>query len=136
MKINITNLELEKALNILNAENSFRNNPAIKLPSALRWAVRVNVKTMMDRYKVYEEARAELGQEFIDAGKVDNDQVKEEYLNEYQIRMAELLFQSNELDITPVKETDYKDRDDLSSPEEDILIIMTEQEKDDKETEE
>lgn len=136
MKINITNFELEKALNILNAENSFRNNPAIKLPSALRWAVRVNVKTMMDRYKVYEEARGELGQEFIDAGKVDNDQVKEEYLNEYQIRVAELLFQTNELDISPVKESDYKNRDDLSSPEEDVLIMMTEREKDDKETEE
>lgn len=132
MKVTITNYEIETFINMLANPQSFRNNVSIKLSDDLDWALRVNLKMMNTRYEIINEARQELAKEFIDAGKVENDHVKEEYLGEYNDRMVRLMMQKNELDFTPIKRDSFKGLS-LSMPERDFLMLMVDEEAESKE---
>lgn len=132
MKVTIANHEIDTFINMLANPQSFRNNVAIKLSDELDWALRVNLKMMNTRYEIINEARQELAKEFIDAGKVENDHVKEEYLGEYNDRMVRLMMQKNELDFTPIKRDSFKGLS-LSMPERDFLMLMVDEEAENKE---
>lgn len=125
MKVTITNIEIENYIALISNENSFRNNITIKVPFDMDWALRVNLKAMNERYSVYQEARTEIGQEYVKAGKVEEDgnRVKEEFIPEFNERMAALAFQKNELEFLPIKKNDFKDLA-LSMPERDFLMLM------------
>lgn len=130
MKVTLTNAEIESYLNMLADPKSFRNNIAVKMPSAdAGWAIRVNIKTLTDRYGIYDEARKELAQEFLDAGKVEEDKqhIKKEYMNEYVTKFTELASMKNSLELTAIakKECDAIIAQGLSMPEEDFLMSMT-----------
>lgn len=127
MKKTISNFELENYIRILGAPESFKNNLAIKLPASLVFGVRVNLKSMVDRYSVVEEMIKELRDEFVKDDKVEKDIVKHEYVDEWRTRYNEIMFQTSELDLTPIKKEDFENRDDLSWPELDILFWMTEE---------
>lgn len=127
MKKTISNFELENYIRILGAPESFKNNLAIKLPASLVFGVRVNLKSMVDRYSVVEEMIKELRDEFVTDEKVEKDIVKHEYVDEWRTRYNEIMFQTSELDLTPIKKEDFENRDDLSWPELDILFWMTEE---------
>lgn len=127
MKKTISNFELENYIRILGAPESFKNNLAIKLPASLVFGVRVNLKSMVDRYSVVEEMIKELRDEFVKDEKVEKDIVKHEYVDEWRTRYNEIMFQTSELDLTPIKKEDFENRDDLSWPELDILFWMTEE---------
>ena len=126
MKITITNYEIEHFINMLANPESFRNNVAVKLSDDMDWAVRVNLRAMNARYDILNEARQEIGKEFIDAGKVENDQVKEEFRSEYNSRLIRLMMQKNELDFMPIKRADFKGLS-LSMPEKDFLMLMVDE---------
>lgn len=134
MKVTITNYELDTFIKTLSHPESFRNNVAIKISDDLDWALRVNIKALNARFEILNDARQELGQEFINTGKAENNQVKEEYLDEYNRRLFRLMMQKNELDFMPIKRDDYKGLP-LSTPERDFLIIMVDEETDKKESE-
>ena len=123
MKKIITNMEVEKYLKIVSAKDSFRNNTALKIPGALDWSLRVNLKKLNEIYALYEEARIELGQRYISEGKVENDFVKPEYKKDYQNDLVELLEQESEIDIRPLKIKDFIDIP-LSMPEKDFMLYM------------
>lgn len=125
MKVTITNYELENYIALISNENSFRNNITIKVPFDMDWALRVNLKAMNERYSIYQDARTEIGQEYIEAGKVEEDgnRVKEEFIPEFNERMAALAFQKNELEFLPIKKDDFKNLA-LSMPERDFLMLM------------
>lgn len=127
MKKTISNFELENYIRTLSAPESFKNNMQIKLPGSLVFAVRVNLKSMVDRYSVVEEMIKELRDEFVKDEKVEKDIVKHEYVDEWRTRYNEIMFQTSELDLTPIKKEDFENRDDLSWPELDILFWMTEE---------
>lgn len=135
MKVTITNYEIETAINVLANPESFRNNISVKISDDMDWAIRVNVKAMNDRYSVYNEARQEIGKEFIDAGKVEDNQIKEEFRAEYNNRLIRLAMQKNDLEFTPIKRDDFKGLQ-LSMPEKDLLMLMVDEEAEKTESEE
>lgn len=131
MKVTIKNFELENYINLISSPESFRNNVSVKVPFDMDWALRVNLKTMNERYAVLQEARSDIGKEFIGAGKVDEsgERVKEEFLQEFNERMAGVMLQDNEFDFLPIKKKDFKDLS-LSMPERDFLMLMADMSED------
>lgn len=128
MKVKLTNFEIERYINIISSPESFRNNVGVKISAEMDWALRINIKTMTDRFALFNEAREELAQEFIDSGRVDGDMVKEEYIPEYNQRITVLYSQKNELDLATIKSEDIKHLSNLSMPERDFLNLMVEKE--------
>lgn len=125
MKVTMMNVEIENFINTISSKDSFRNDITVKVSADLDWALRVNLKAMNERFAIFQEARQELGQEFIDDGKVneENNTVKDEFLAEYNERLMGLMTQKNELDLLPIKRDDLKDLK-LSMPERDFLMSM------------
>lgn len=136
MKATIKNFELENYINLMNSPESFRNNVSVKVPFDMDWALRVNLKTMNERYALLQDTRSDIGKEFIDAGKVDEsgERVKEEFLQEFNERMTGIMLQDNEFDFLPIKKKDFKDLS-LSMPERDFLMLMADM-SEEKETKE
>lgn len=132
MKVTLTNAEIESYLNMLADPKSFRNNIAVKMPSAeAGWAIRVNIKILSDRFSIYDEARKDLGKEFIQNGKVEEDgqHIKKEFMGEYVYRLGELAGIHNTMDLTPLSKNDADKiiAFGLSLPEEDFIMAMTEE---------
>lgn len=123
MKKILTNIEIEKYINTISAQNSFRNNTELKLPGNLDWSLRVNIKALNDIYSIYRDARGDLGQKYISAGKVENDRIKPQYITEYNKELVELMNQTNELEFRVLKVNDFITLP-LSMPEKDVLFAM------------
>lgn len=126
MKITITNHEIETFMNMLANPQAFKNNVTIKFSDELDWNLRVNLKALNNRYEILNEAKQDLAKMFIDAGKVDGDHVKEEYLQEYNEKLINLMMQKNEIEFTPIKREDFKGFP-LSMIERDFLMLMVEE---------
>ena len=127
MKKTLMNLEIEKLISVISGKDSFRNNTEIKVPGALDWSLRVNLKKLNEVYEMYNQARTEVGKKYVDAGKVEGDQVKQEYIAEYNAEIWELMIQKNEIDFRPLKVGDFMNLP-LSMPEKDFLFSMCEDE--------
>lgn len=127
MKKILKNMEIEKYINIISAQNSFRNNTEIKLPGSLDWSLRINIKALIGIYSLFTEARNELGQKYVAAGKVEDDKVKPEYVAEYNKELFELMSQENEIEFRKLNVKDFITLP-LSMPEKDVLFIMCEDE--------
>lgn len=124
MKITIKNYELENYFTgVLASQDCFIKNTSIKLPGEMGWNLRINLKTLNDRYAIFQEARNEIGQSYVDAGKTEGDMVKPEYAEEYSAAILDLLNQSNELEILPLKKEDVINLA-VSMPEQDFLALM------------
>lgn len=133
MKRVLSNLEIEAVLNILNDKGSFKNNMTIKLPKDFRQALRINLQTLADRYKIYQEGVAEIVKEYVDAGKASADesgqvQIKKEYINEITQELNELASVPNELEFVTVPDSsvDAVLDVDLSVAEEDVVLLFKE----------
>lgn len=126
MKITITNHEIETFMNMLANPQAFKNNVAIKFSDELDWNLRVNLKALNNRYEILNEAKQDLAKMFIDAGKVVGDHVKEEYLQEYNEKLVNLMMQKNEIEFTPIRREDFKGLP-LSMIERDFLMLMVEE---------
>ena len=133
MKRVLSNLEIEAVLNILNDKGSFKNNMTIKLPKDFRQALRINLQTLVDRYKIYQEGVAEIVKEYVDAGKAFTDesgqvQIKKEYMSEITAELNELASVPNELEFVTVPDAsvDAVLDVDLSVAEEDVVLLFKE----------
>ena len=131
MKKILTNVEIEKYINTISGKDSFRNNAELKIPGSLDWSLRVNIKALTDVYSLYSEARNELVQRYINAGRVENDRIKPEYVSEYNKDLVELMSQKNEIEFRKLNVKDFITLP-LSMPEKDVLFAMC----DDKEVDE
>lgn len=130
MKKVIMNYEIENILTILNDKSSFRNDMSVKLPKSARQALRINLNTLNDRMKVFEEGRKEIYTKFIEDGKADktddgNYKIRDEYMPELNQELIELAVVQNNLEIEPIDMTAF-DNVDLSIKEEEVLEYMTE----------
>lgn len=130
MKKVIMNYEIENILTILNDKSSFRNDMSVKLPKSVRQALRINLNTLNDRMKVFEEGRKEIYTKFIEDNKADktddgNYKIRDEYMPELNQELIELAVVQNNLEIEPVDMTAF-DNVDLSLREEEALEYMTE----------
>lgn len=128
MKITIKNYELQHFFTqVLSSKDCFLHNVSIKLPGEMGWNLRVNMKTLRDRYAVFQEAYNEIGQAYVNEGKTDGEMVKPEYVDEYSATITSLLNQVNELDIIPLKKEEVITLP-VSMPEKDFLALMIEEE--------
>lgn len=130
MKKVIMNYEIENILTILNDKSSFRNDMSVKLPKSARQALRINLNTLNDRMKVFEEGRKEIYTKFIEDGKADktddgNYKIRDEYMPELNQELIELAVVQNNLEIEPIDMAAF-DNVDLSIKEEEVLEYMTE----------
>ena len=123
MKKILTNVEIEKYINTISGKDSFRNNVELKIPGSLDWSLRVNIKALTDVYSLYSEARNELVQKYISAGKVENDRIKPEFVSEYNKDLVELMSQKNDIEFRKLNVKDFITLP-LSMPEKDVLFIM------------
>ena len=123
MKKILTNVEIEKYINTISGKDSFRNNAELKIPGSLDWSLRVNIKALTDVYSLYNEARNELVQKYISAGKVENDRIKPEFVSEYNKDLVELMSQKNEIEFRKLNVKDFINLP-LSMPEKDVLFAM------------
>ena len=123
MKKILTNVEIEKYINTISGKDSFRNNAELKIPGSLDWSLRVNIKALTDVYSLYNEARNELVQKYISAGKVENDRIKPEFVSEYNKDLIELMSQKNEIEFRKLNVKDFITLP-LSMPEKDVLFAM------------
>lgn len=131
MKKILTNMEIEKYINTISGKDSFRNNTELKISGSLDWSLRVNIKALTDVYSLYNDARNELVQRYINAGRVENDRIKPEYVSEYNKDLVELMSQKNEIEFRKLNVKDFITLP-LSMPEKDVLFAMC----DDKEVDE
>jgi len=130
MKKIIMNYEIENILTILNDKSSFRNDMSVKLPKSARQALRINLNTLNDRMKVFEEGRKEIYTKFIEDNKADktddgNYKIRDEYMPELNQELIELAVVQNNLEIEPIDMAAF-DNVDLSIKEEEVLEYMTE----------
>ena len=130
MKKVIMNYEIENVLTILNDKSSFRNDMSVKLPKSARQALRINLNTLNDRMKVFEEGRKEIYTKFIEDNKADktddgNYKIRDEYMPELNQELIELAVIQNNLEIEPIDMAAF-DNVDLSIKEEEVLEYMTE----------
>lgn len=123
MKKILTNVEIEKYINTISGKDSFRNNAELKIPGSLDWSLRVNIKALTDVYSLYNEARNELVQKYISAGKVENDRIKPEFVSEYNKDLVELMSQKNDIEFRKLNVKDFINLP-LSMPEKDVLFVM------------
>ena len=123
MKKILTNVEIEKYINTISGKDSFRNNAELKIPGSLDWSLRVNIKALTDVYSLYNEARNELVQKYISAGKVENDRIKPEFVSEYNKDLVELMSQKNDIEFRKLNVKDFINLP-LSMPEKDVLFAM------------
>lgn len=123
MKKILTNVEIEKYINTISGKDSFRNNAELKIPGSLDWSLRVNIKALTDVYSLYSEARNELVQKYISAGKVENDRIKPEFVSEYNKDLVELMSQKNDIEFRKLNVKDFITLP-LSMPEKDVLFAM------------
>ena len=133
MKRTLSNLEVEAVLNVLNDKGSFKNNMTIKLPKDFRQALRINMQTLADRYKIYQDGVSEIVKEYIDAEKalIGEDgqiQIKKEYMSEITEELNELATVPNELEFVTVSDAsvDAVLDVDLSVAEEDVVLLFKE----------
>lgn len=131
MKKTMKNYELELFVNAMTEKDNFLTRT--RLPHAVRQACRINLKTLSDRLNVYYEGRAEIFKAFVADGKAEekDDKIvfKDEYINEVNEELVELANVENELELETVNKEildTYLERNDLSMPEEDVLLFFCE----------
>ena len=123
MKKILSNMEIEKYINTISGKDSFRNNAELKIPGSLDWSLRVNIKALTDVYSLYNEARNELVQKYISAGKVEYDRIKPEFVSQYNKDLVELMSQKNDIEFRKLNVKDFITLP-LSMPEKDVLFAM------------
>lgn len=131
MKKVLKNREIDALVSTMMSQNSFIKTT--RMPHALRQAIRVNLNTLVDRLKIYEDGHKEICDSYVSDGKAikkdDNSiTVNKEYLQDINREFAELADVENELDIETVKKDiidEVLDNNDLTLSEEDVLLFFS-----------
>lgn len=131
MKKVLKNKEIDALVSTMMSENSFIKTT--RMPHALRQAIRVNLNTLVDRLKIYEEGHKEICDSYVNDGKAvkkdDNSiTVNKEYLHDINKEFEELANVENELDIETVKKDivdEVLENNNLTLSEEDVLLFFS-----------
>lgn len=134
MKITMTNYELDKCIGVLNNPSSFYNNVDVKLPVRLAWNIRLNMKVLTDRFEIVKELQQNVINEFVKAEKIKEDKVLPDYIQEFNLRIHEVMIQESEFEINSVDKEDFMSLNSLSIPEVEVLMKMVDDKKDEVES--
>lgn len=126
MKKTIRNGEIEAFVATLSGPDSFIRT--LRLPHAARQAVRVNLKTLTDRLRLYQEGRKEILDQAVREGHAtqDGDQytIGPEYRRYYGHELQELADVKNDLDIECFDVDAILQDSNLTLAEEDVLLFF------------
>ena len=126
----LSNSLVESFVVTLNKEDSVLKT--LRMPHALRQAVKVNLTTLLDRAKVYEDERKELVESFVEKGWAEkNDDnsfsVDKEHIYEVNKELVELSSVENELNIETVNKDSVDnvlENNSLTLGEEEVFLFF------------
>ena len=127
----LSNSLVESFVVTLNKEDSVLKT--LRMPHALRQAVKVNLTTLLDRAKVYEDERKELVESFVEKGWAEkNDDnsfsVGKEHIDEVNKELVELSSVENELNIETVNKDivdNVLENNSLTLGEEEVCLCFS-----------
>jgi len=134
----LSNNTIESFVVTLNKEDSVLKT--LRMPHALRQAVKVNLNTLLDRAKVFEEERKELVDSYVEKGwaTANNDgsiSVGKEHIAEVNKELVELANVENELNIETVKKDiidNVLENNSLTLGEEEVFLFFADENEDKK----
>ena len=134
----LSNNTIESFVVTLNKEDSVLKT--LRMPHALRQAVKVNLNTLLDRAKVFEEERKELVDSYVEKGwATANDDgsisVGKEHIAEVNKELVELANVENELNIETVKKDiidNVLENNSLTLGEEEVFLFFADENEDKK----
>lgn len=127
MKKTLTNAEVEAYVATMSAPDSFMRT--LKMPHATRQAIRVNLKTLTDRLRVYQEGRKDILDQAVKAGKAKEKTagrytIPPEHQAEVNKDLQELAIVHNDLDIECFDADAILESNDLTLAEEDVILFF------------
>ena len=127
MKKTLTNSEVEAYVATLSAPDSFMRT--LRMPQAARQAIRVNLKTLTDRLRVYEEGRKDILDQAVKAGKAKEKTtgrytIPPEHQSDVNKDLRDLAEVKNELSIECFDVDAILESNDLTLAEEDVILFF------------
>lgn len=134
MKKTMQNMLIEGFVSTMGEQNSFMKT--VRMPQALRQALRINYATLSERLKVYMEGRADIAKNYVANGYATENEngsinIQNEYLPAINQELKELAEVENELEIETVKKSVVDMvllNNNLTLGEEDVLLFFADDE--------
>lgn len=133
----MTNIEIVQILDVYSASKADNKKvEELRLPAAVAWKRRVNLKRLIRAREVIDEALREIDQRYADDQHSDEvpaadgnraRAVKKEYLGEYMRERTDILMQDTDVTISAIKIGDL-DGLSLSESDMDTIAFMIEEE--------
>lgn len=126
----LTNLEVKNLCEILKGNNSFLIT--MRLPYAIRQALRININTLMDRLQIFNEERSDIIKRYLDNGYgKDNGNgtisIDKMYIKPFQQEVNELEAVTNDLEFEGIAKSTVDtllSSESFTLAEEDALLLF------------
>lgn len=134
----LTNLEVKNLCEILKGNNSFLIT--MRLPYAIRQALRININVLMDRLQIFNDERSDIIARYIKNGYgKDNGNgtisIDKMYITPFQQEVSELEAVTNDLEFEGITKNvvdEILSTENFTLAEEDALLLFTVEEKKEK----
>lgn len=134
----LTNLEVKNLCEILKGNNSFLIT--MRLPYAIRQALRININVLMDRLQIFNDERSDIIARYIRNGYgKDNGNgtisIDKTYITPFQQEVSELEAVTNDLEFEGIAKNvvdEILSTENFTLAEEDALLLFTIEEKKEK----
>ena len=134
----LTNLEVKNLCEILKGNNSFLIT--MRLPYAIRQALRININVLMDRLQIFNDERSDIIARYIRNGYgKDNGNgtisIDKMYITPFQQEVSELEAVTNDLEFEGIAKNvvdEILSTENFTLAEEDALLLFTVEEKKEK----
>lgn len=134
----LTNLEVKNLCEILKGNNSFLIT--MRLPYAIRQALRININVLMDRLQIFNDERSDIIARYIRNGYgKDNGNgtisIDKTYITPFQQEVSELEAVTNDLEFEGIAKNvvdEILSTENFTLAEEDALLLFTVEEKKEK----
>lgn len=134
----LTNLEVKNLCEILKGNNSFLIT--MRLPYAIRQALRININVLMDRLQIFNDERSDIIARYIRNGYgKDNGNgtisINKTYITPFQQEVSELEAVTNDLEFEGIAKNvvdEILSTENFTLAEEDALLLFTVEEKKEK----
>lgn len=134
----LTNLEVKNLCEILKGNNSFLIT--MRLPYAIRQALRININVLMDRLQIFNDERSDIITRYIRNGYgKDNGNgtisIDKMYITPFQQEVSELEAVTNDLEFEGIAKNvvdEILSTENFTLAEEDALLLFTVEEKKEK----
>ena len=129
----LKNIEINNIIAVLMASDSVINNPKIKLPHAVRHALRMNIQSINSVFEIYKQEIKDIVDRYVSEGRATifengSFKVKPDAVTDINKEFAELGAVENEVAVEEV-DADVMENvlknNDMSMAEEDIFRLFT-----------